>query len=100
MATITLDITKEQAEAMLASSRETETRLRSELDTILLNIDRLARFVGEPRYGGPYKTHVKSFTMPGRYYAVERDGAGKWSCSCDAFKFHPDIPCKHLRKVM
>lgn len=41
---------------------------------------------------------VESSTVKGRYYAVTRDGAGQWSCTCPSFE-HRAEECKHIRET-
>ena len=45
------------------------------------------------------KFKIPSESEPGEYYTVRLWNTGDLDCECMAFLYHPQQPCKHIKKV-
>jgi len=46
-----------------------------------------------------YSWPIASFSQSGETYRVDFRADKSWTCSCPAFKFHPEKDCKHITEI-
>lgn len=97
MLNITLNMSKEETQALLTAYREAEKSAKDWLAQIRTNIHALEASLGEVVL---HQT-IASSSQPGVTYDVTRDSSNKFACECPSFKYERGLDayhrCKHIR---
>ena len=101
---ITLNMTKEEAEATLKASKEAEVVAVNWLTQIRANIRTLEASLQLTRVPAKvYFQNILSFTYPDTVYLVTECG-GTYTCECKSFTYARSLDeqhrCKHIRRAI
>lgn len=98
---ITLNLSPEQAKAILTGLRNSETLFLSELEAIRANI----RAIEDQLAPSPWLTTTVTSSDGQRTYRISKHRrTGDMYCSCPSFQYRtgidPDGRCKHIRQAL